>query len=288
MKLHLTRLASMGTVCIDERNRAPVGRAALIGHAGRQRRGVIQPGSDMMKKDATVFVVDSDTLSRNAVHEVICRMNLRCQTYASGQRFLDEYDRCVPGCLVCEVQIPDISGLEIQRRLAMEGAPLPVVFLTGHATVAIVVRAMCAGAVHFMTKPPQEDELWEAVQKAVNLDRRRRTLLIEKEQMRQRVAALTPGERDVWELWVNDNDVQAIADRLGISVRAVEHRQNSVLRKLGIRASLSLLRYSSDVFDDGLSWTNELATDTVGFHWEHGPRRLGHPRKVESIGGQKK
>ncbi len=127
-----------------------------------------------MTRDVTVFVVDSDTLSRNAVHETVCKMHLRCKTFESGQRFLAEFDRGTPGCLVCEVQIPDIGGLDIQRRLASEDAPLPVVFLTSHATVPIVVRAMCEGAVHFMEKPPRENELWETIQKAVLMDRRRR------------------------------------------------------------------------------------------------------------------
>ncbi len=217
-------------------------------------------------------MVDSDTLSRNAVQDVVCKMHLRCMTYESGQRFLAEFDRGVPGCLVCEVQIPDIGGLDIQRRLAMEDTPLPIVFLSSHATVPIVVRAMCEGAVHFLEKPPRANELWETIQKALLVDRRRRTLLADRQQVRQRLGSLTRGESNVWALWVRDTDARTIAHRLGITVCAVEHRQNTVLRKLGLRASLRLLRSIGDLFDNGLRWVEEsaISRDIAAFHREHG------------------
>jgi FixJ family two-component response regulator len=232
------------------------------------------------KRDLTVFVVDSDTLCRNAVQETVCKMHLRCRTYESGQRFLAEYDRSVPGCLVCEVQIPDMGGLDIQRRLAREDGPLAIVFLAAHPTVPIVVRAMCEGAVHFMKKPLREGELWEAIQKALVVDRRRRGLLADRERVKQRLGSLTRAESDVWTLWVQDNDAQAIADRLGITVRAVEHRQNTVLRKLGLRASLRLLSSISGLFDDEVRWVDEsaISRDIAAFHREHGLCEPHHSR----------
>lgn len=222
-------------------------------------RVFLEEGVNVIHQDHTVFVLDSDALSRNAVHDVICRMNLRCRTYASGLRFLQEYDGSMSGCLVSELRVSDIGGLEVQRRLATQGATLPVVFLTAHATVAIVVQAMREGAIHFLEKPFEEDLLWETVQKAVFLDRRRRAFLAERDRMKHRVASLTPGEREVWRLWARDQHLSAIAETLGISLRAVESRQNSVLRKLGIKASLGLLPIAVKVLEEESMEVDELS-----------------------------
>jgi len=200
--------------------------------------------------EPTVFIVDSDALARNAVHDLVCRMDLRCRTYSSGLQFLREYDRSMPGCLVCEIRVLDISGLDVQRRLAAERAPLPVVFLTAHATVAIVVRALCEGAVDFLEKPFREDNLWEAVQNAVRLDQSRREALREKDQITHRLRGLTRGESAVWQLWACGQSIPSIAERLKISTRTVETRQIRILRKLGIQTSLDLLPVAVDAVGD--------------------------------------
>jgi FixJ family two-component response regulator len=152
--------------------------------------------------------------------------------------------------LISEVRVPDIGGLEVQRRLAAGGAALPTIFLTSHATVAIVVQALREGAMHFLEKPLEEDSLWETVQDAVFLDRRRRQLLADRDRMKQRLAGLTPGERDVWRMWARDQQTTVIAESLGISRRAVEARQNSVLRKLGIKTSLGLLPLAAKALEE--------------------------------------
>jgi len=185
-----------------------------------------------MSTEATVFVLDNDALSRDAVRHLIRNMNLRCRAYRLGQEFLDEYDPAQPGCLITEVRIPDVSGLEIQRCLATHDPPLPVIFLTAHASVPVVVRAMQGGAMHFMEKPPLEQELWEAVQKAVNSDRQRREIVAEQEQFKKRLAVLTPKEQEVLKLLTQDKTLAAMAKELGVSLRTVELRRNSINRKL--------------------------------------------------------
>src|SRR3989304_467910 len=164
--------------------------------AAKEKDGVMQIDA----ADATVFVVDSDALARNMVCDLARNMRLRYEAYASGRAFLEAYDRSRPGCLVSEVRIPDVSGLQIQRQLAIEGNPLPVIFLSAHATVAVVVRAMQGGAVHFLEKPPCEQELWEAIQEAIRVDVRGRVALLEKQRLKEKIGLLTGKEREGLEL----------------------------------------------------------------------------------------
>lgn len=230
----------------------------------------------MKHPPTTVFVVDSDGVSREAVRNVVRRMNLRCRTYASGQRFLDDRDRSTPGCVVCELQVPDIGGLEIQRRLDAEGATLPVILLTSRATVAIAVRAMRSGAAHLLEKPPREEDLWESIQEAVWLDRRRRALMAATARAKRRALGLTRGERDVWRLWARGADASAIAEQLEISIRAVESRQNSALRKLGIKNAMRLLPFMAGMFEDEPGRASEPAAIGVipPHHWNRDSRKL--------------
>ncbi|HIQ21899.1 MAG TPA: response regulator transcription factor, partial [Planctomycetes bacterium] len=153
-----------------------------------------------MTAEPTVFAVDPDGQVCYSIRRLAAMMNLPCETYNSGTQFLDCYDRSRAGCLVLEVKIPDIAGLEMQKRLASEEPSPPVIFLTGHASVSIAVRAMRAGAVHFFEKPLREDELWDAIREAMELDQQRRCAWAQQQELQRRLAQLTPKELRVLEL----------------------------------------------------------------------------------------
>ena len=202
-----------------------------------------------MSANATVFVVDDDAQYRDAVGTLAQNMNLRCRTYESGREFINDYHDSQTGCLVMEVRIPGLSGLDLQRWLSTQSHPLPVVFLTAHGTVPVAVRAMQAGAVHFLEKPPQEQELWDAVQKAVSLDQQRREILAEKRQLMDRLAMLTPKEQDVLRLLAWDKSTKVIARELEVSLRTVEFRRARILQKLNVKTPLGLAHFAIRVFE---------------------------------------
>ena len=127
-----------------------------------------------MNNGETVFIVDSDTESRKRVCGLVQSMKLRHEAYSLAQDFLDQYDPQRPGCAILEVRIPDVSGLQLQQQLAEQTPAVPVIFLTVHASVPVVVRAIQQGAVNFLQKPAEEQELWDTIQQALQLDRERR------------------------------------------------------------------------------------------------------------------
>jgi len=202
-----------------------------------------------MSDDATVFVVDSDSLSRNAVNQLVRSMMLNCETYASGQEFLDAYHKSRHGCLVTEVRVPDVSGPQLQRRLAMDEAPLPVIFLTAHATVPIVVRTMQDGAVDFLEKQVSDQQLWESIQRALEIDRKRREALAAKHHVQQRLESLTRKEREVLELLADNHGTREIAEALGVSVRTIELRRSRIFKKLHIKSAAELIHFAIQAFD---------------------------------------
>ena len=229
-----------------------------------------------METAATVFVVDADAISRNAVRDLARSMRLDCEVYTSGGEFLDGYDGSRGGCLVMEVRIPDIGGLQIQRRLATDEDPLPVIFLTAHASVPVVVRAMQQGAVDFLEKPPREQELWEAVQRALQEDRRRREVLAEKELTQRYLAKLTSKQQEVLRLLAEGKGTRAIAEELRVSTRTVELRRAGAMRKLKLRAPAQLMRFAFAAFNGHSRHLYELAAteETPASNGNH--QALGH------------
>lgn len=143
-----------------------------------------------------------------------------------------------------EVRIPDVNGLEIQERLAAQGAVIPVVFLTTQTTVSIAVRAMRVGAVHFMEKPFREHELWDTVQEAILLDARRRRAAERCETLEGQLAQLTPKEQQVLEMIAEGKSKQVIASKAGISVRTVELRRSRLMKKLGLSNLIELVVFA--------------------------------------------
>jgi FixJ family two-component response regulator len=198
----------------------------------------------IVNNEPTVFVVDPDGRTREAVCDLADMMNLRREAYPSGREFLDAYAPSRPGCVVLEVRIPGINGLEIQERLNAQGATSPVVFLTAQAGVSLAVRAMRAGAVHFLEKPFREPELWDAIQEAIRLDTRRRSAQAERNRLEGHLEQLTSTERELLAVIAEGKPKKTTASSLRVSVRTIELRQKRLMEKLGFDSSMELLRFA--------------------------------------------
>ncbi|MCX7427624.1 MAG: response regulator [Planctomycetia bacterium] len=193
-----------------------------------------------MESKPTVYAVDNDHSTTTFIRNLAEKMNLECRTHSSGLEFLDTFDRGGHGCLILALRIADISGPQIQRRLINRGIPLPVIFVTAHATVPVIVRVMRDGALAVLEKPIVEQELWDAIQEAIRLDRRRQREKQCAEQLKTRFAAVTGKEHVVMDLLLEGNRNPEIAESLRLSIRTVELRRNRLMKKLQVRSLVEL------------------------------------------------
>jgi len=212
-----------------------------------------------MNNKPTVFVLDADAAVRHAVSSLAQTMNLHCETFASGREFLESHHPARPGCLVMEIRIPDVNGVQIQERLSLEGSTLPIIFLTDQATVSIAVRAMRSGALHVIEKPFREHELWDVIQEAVELDRERRLLIRERQKVEDRVARLDAKDRALLTMIAEGRSKEAMAAELGVCVRTVELRRNQLAKKLDLKTPVELLHFALSA-SNGHSGQNENAS----------------------------
>ncbi len=182
--------------------------------------------------EPTVFVVDDDEDVRKSLAYLVKSVGLRTETYASATDFLNSYDASKPGCLILDVRMPGMSGLELQERLSAKGSPLPVIMITGYGDIPMAVRAMKKGAVEFIEKPFREQALLECIQKAIERDAQARQLQVERESIEARIAILTAGERQVMDMVVGGMSNKEIAVQLGLSTKAIEARRAKVMEKM--------------------------------------------------------
>jgi len=217
-----------------------------------------------MELEPTVFVVDADGPSSEAVCELVRTMSLLCERFSSGQEFLEAYDNSRPGCVVLEVKVPGLNGLQIQQQLARWPDPPPVIFLSGRCEVSVAVRAMKAGAVYFLEKPFREYELWDAIQEAIALDRQRRDDRARRRALNRYIGVLTFKERQVLGLLSEGKSNHTIARELDISVRTVENRRAKLMKKLGIKSPTELLHLAILVNDGGFRHVDRLLERTNG------------------------
>jgi FixJ family two-component response regulator len=185
-----------------------------------------------MSSEPTVFVVDDDEDARDSVCVLVRSMGIRAEPFASAEEFLACYVEGRPGCLVTDVRMLGMSGIELQEKLIERNIAIPVIMLTAYARTPVTVRAMAAGAVTLLEKPYAEEELWDAIRKALARDGQRREDVQRQREIRLRVDQLTPGERAVMDLIVQGQPNKMIARKLGISVRAVENRRSAVFAKM--------------------------------------------------------
>ena len=190
----------------------------------------------------TVFVVDDDQAVRDSLSMLVRSVGLEAETFPGAAAFLEAYDPDRSGCLVLDIRMPGMSGLDLQRRLNEANAILPILFITGHGDVPVAVRAMRAGAVDFLQKPFDQQELLDRVQQALGNDARHRRELAEKDLILGRVASLTPREREVMDLVVAGLANKNVAGRLEVSQRTVEIHRARVMAKMQATSLAHLVR----------------------------------------------
>ena len=195
-----------------------------------------------MLREPIVVLVDDDQSVRDALKWLIESVDLRVDTYASATEFIESFDPAAPGCLVLDVRMPGMSGLELQENLAAHQCGLPVIIITGHADVAMCVRAFEGGAFAFLEKPINQQQLLEQIQKAIEQDKTNRQESIPSEEIAEMASRLTPRERDVMDLLVSGQSMKQIASELQISLPTCSKHRAHVLEKLDVRNDVQLVR----------------------------------------------
>jgi FixJ family two-component response regulator len=196
----------------------------------------------MTEAQAIVFVVDDDERMRQSLKNLIGSVGLRVEAFASAQEFMRSKLMDVPGCLVLDVRLPGLSGLDLQKRMADAGIAIPIIFITGHGDIPMTVRAMKAGAVEFLTKPFRDQDLLDAIQQALERDRIAREQRAEIEELRGRLDSLTPREREVMGLVVAGLLNKQIAGELGTSETTIKIHRHQVMEKMGAGSLAELVR----------------------------------------------
>ena len=196
----------------------------------------------MSETDGVVFVVDDDASLRESLKNLMRSVGLRVEAFASAQEFLRSKRPDVPGCLVLDVRLPGLSGLDLQKRMAEAHVEIPIIFITGHGDIPMTVQAMKAGAVEFLTKPFRDQELLDAIQQGLERDRQAREQRAETEGLRRRFDSLTPREVEVMELMVAGLLNKQIAAELGASETTVKIHRHKVMEKMGAGSLAELVR----------------------------------------------
>ena len=201
----------------------------------------------MKEPTATVFVVDDDEAVRNSLRFLLKSVGLPTQTLPSATEFLATYQPSQPGCLVLDVRMPAMSGLELQQQLNLRGATIPVIFITGHGDIPMAVEAMQHGAFDFLQKPFRDQDLIDRIQKALAKDAKTRAALKEHERIHRRFESLTPREREVLTLMTQGKPNKVMAADLGVSQRTVEIHRARVMEKSGASSLAQLVRMVMDL-----------------------------------------
>jgi FixJ family two-component response regulator len=196
----------------------------------------------MTHPDPIVFVVDDDASVRDAVKKLLASVGLRVETFGSAREFLSRKRPETPACLVLDVRLPDLGGLEFQRALAEANVHIPIIFITGHADVPMTVRAMKAGAVEFLTKPFRGQELLGAIQEAIAKDRVAWSERAQMKELRASYDSLTVREKEVLRLVVSGLLNKQIGAELGTSELTIKTHRGHVMEKMGAESLADLVR----------------------------------------------
>ena len=191
---------------------------------------------------ATVFIVDDDEAVRDSLSMLMRSVSQKAETFSLAREFLEQYDPERPGCLVLDIRMPGMSGMELHEELRDRGSILPIIFVTGHGDVPMAVEAMQRGAVDFLQKPYRDQDLLDRINAALDLDTKNRAELGQVDTIRERIETLTPREREVMEMVVNGKANKVIAADLGVSQRTVEIHRGRVMEKMRARSLAHLVR----------------------------------------------
>jgi RNA polymerase sigma factor (sigma-70 family) len=196
----------------------------------------------MTYQHSIVFVVDDDDSLREALKRLIRSVGLQVEVFASAEEFLRRKQLDVPGCLILDIRLRGISGLDFQRKLAEANIPIPIIFITGHGDIPMSVRAMKAGAVEFLTKPFRDQDLLDAIQVGLERDQARRQREAEIAILQERFEGLTPREREVLPLVASGLPNKQVAAEIGTSETTVKVHRSQLMRKMAANSLLELVR----------------------------------------------
>ena len=192
----------------------------------------------------TVFIVDDDESVRQSLELLLSSVGLDVRTYPSAQEFLKGVSPEAPGCLITDVRMPGMTGLDLQERCAAAGLFLPIIFITGHGTVPMSVRAMKAGAIDFLQKPFEEQDLLHAINRAIERDRQAAGQRDELEKIQRLVNALSPREFEVFTLLAAGMSNKQVAYKLGTSERTIKAHRSRIMEKMNAGSLADLVRYA--------------------------------------------
>jgi FixJ family two-component response regulator len=201
----------------------------------------------MIEEAPVVFVVDDDPSVRRAIKRLVESVGLRAELFGSAQEFLHSERPDAASCLVLDIRLPGISGLDFQRELAETSVHIPIIFITAHGDIPMTVRAMKAGAVEFLTKPFHDQDLLDAIQQGLGRDRIRRAQEAEIATLRERFDLLTPREREVLPLVVSGRPNKQIAAEIGTSEATIKVHRSQLMRKMGVSSLADLVRMTEKI-----------------------------------------
>jgi FixJ family two-component response regulator len=199
-------------------------------------------GCDVTTTQPTVFVVDDDSDMRESLNDLISSVRLPVKDYPSATEFLDDYDPSTPGCVLLDVRMPGMSGLELQDKLRQQRMDIPIIIITGHGDVPMALRAMKNGAVDFIEKPFRPQVLLDRIREAIDKDAIARKARARRSEIAVRFARLTPRERQVVDLLVSGCSSKQIATQLGVTSQAIDAHRARATKKLEVNNLAELIR----------------------------------------------